>query len=354
MKKFTYIKLTVLLLFTGIASYSQHSFAPVGAEWWYANTIVDYWSPAVVNNVIQVRSVADTIVDGVACRKVVTSSQSVTHGTPPDLFYPINRTYYFYDNTDTVFIYNENFSRFTPLYVFNVPDGDTVCLPVPPTPSGAADLRFNPISGDTSFCFVVDSVRLRLYDNVPLRTVFTRTLYAAYGAELEPTAYPAYNWGNASMTEPNTGQYTERIAGNFLPYRLHNCADCHAVTYAPSGTLRCYTDSLYTIRLSADPCDTLYPLHITAPQSAAHILNVYPNPASDELNIALHQSLTEDLSLSVIDLSGRIIFQASLPKGSYQKRIRIKDWAEGLYLLRFRTAAQVYYSKVMVQRSMGQ
>jgi hypothetical protein len=65
---------------------------------------------------------------------------------------------------------------------------------------------------------------------------------------------------------------------------------------------------------------------------------LFPNPASDQLIITLPEGLNENIAVLIFDASGKLIHQdnwSGLPTGSTQK-IQLSDWADGLYLVRFK------------------
>jgi len=345
MKKYTCIHLVLLLLFTGTASYSQHSFAPIGAEWWfYYNTSVNWESPSYQrSNTCRARSVGDTIVDGTACRKVTVEAYVQTKYFSPDSL--VNEThikdYYFYDNTDTVFVYNAIFQRFTPIYIFNAQEGDTVCLPVVESPLD--DNPINPITGDTSFCFVVDSIRQVQYDTTWLKTFYTNAIEIP--EDDSPLHRLTFSWNGTGGKEA----YIERIIGGFFPLRMRNCVDCTYFPMNPGGRLRCYSDGSTHIKLVPEPCDTFYSLGISQTQTAANILKIYPNPAGDQFHILLKQNAQADIGLTITDIAGRIVLQTTLVKQAQQKTMSTATWAEGLYFLRFQTADGIYYDKIVIR-----
>src|SRR5690606_30940263 len=124
-------------------------------------------------------------------------------------------------NSDTVFFYNSIFNRFTPLYIFNAQEGDTICLPVIPAPeAGYNDLRIHPLTGDTSFCFRIDSIRTEMFDGVPLRVFYTYAIgeYST-ASTIGFLEYPSYNWSAGLLSDEshemhapkdNTGKYIEK------------------------------------------------------------------------------------------------------------------------------------------------
>jgi PKD repeat protein len=67
-------------------------------------------------------------------------------------------------------------------------------------------------------------------------------------------------------------------------------------------------------------------------------IQLFPNPASDQLIITLPEGLNENIAVLIFDASGKLIHQdnwSGLPTGSTQK-IQLSDWADGLYLVRFK------------------
>ncbi len=70
-------------------------------------------------------------------------------------------------------------------------------------------------------------------------------------------------------------------------------------------------------------------------------LNVFPNPAKDELFIALDKHpLNEKTQLFIYDVSGKIIFSSQLHESSL--KINTNTWQSGLYLIRTQTKGKVY------------
>lgn len=181
MKKLLFLFLTSLL--APFCNQAQDTFAPVGAEWWYGGDNYDYsfWPGSEENFkwVDHVQSLSDTMVAGVNCRKLTATRIRKNGITPDSAFTALASTFYVYDNTDTVFIFSDSSSKFIPLYVFNVQENDTVCL------SGLFHL-----SSDSTFCYVVDSIRTELFDTSHLRTFYTHTLIDS-GQNL------SVNWGIA-------------------------------------------------------------------------------------------------------------------------------------------------------------
>ncbi len=135
---------------------------------------IDEQNPPGPNVVWQthVLSAGDTVIGGTPCRKLV-NTRSRREGPRLDTVLVTTNTAFVYDNTDTVFVYSGNAGKFIPLYIYNVDEGDTVCL------SGLFH-RGN----DSTFAISVDSIRMTLYDTGHLKTYYTHTLMEYAGIRL--------------------------------------------------------------------------------------------------------------------------------------------------------------------------
>lgn len=354
-----------LLIFFFLLPYAARSqqFAPAGAQWHYFGTYYstfgegEHW-----HTLIHAYADADTFISGVPCRPIrqeaIAKTSRYSFGSAINELdtFPL-RTLYVYDNTDTVFIYNENFGRFTPLYVFNVAEGDTVCLPVIPDIYDRSALLYNPLSGDTSFCYVVDSIRTVAYDTAHLRTFYTSFLSPA-GKGIFTGDVPLYNWSSKSIyaTPSGKGNYTEKIGGlqgGLLPVELINYVDkpTEARLQTFKMDLRCYLDGAYDIRLTEGPCDSLPPnltVGIGDVPDAGNPLSVFPNPGHDAVNIVWYRSTAAGATLTLTDLTGRVVLRSSVPARQNQLSIPLGKVSEGVYLLTLASQDVKYYRKLSV------
>lgn len=64
--------LLLVVLLQATLSHAQNSFAPLGAEWWHSSRMHVGWAQEQINCNFHTRSVRDTTIDGIACRKVTT------------------------------------------------------------------------------------------------------------------------------------------------------------------------------------------------------------------------------------------------------------------------------------------
>ena len=67
-------------------------------------------------------------------------------------------------------------------------------------------------------------------------------------------------------------------------------------------------------------------------------LNVYPNPASDVLNVSLQSAVEQEVSIDIIDITGKSVFNQtqSIGKGNTMLQLPVSRMAEGLYFVRVR------------------
>lgn len=67
-------------------------------------------------------------------------------------------------------------------------------------------------------------------------------------------------------------------------------------------------------------------------------LNVYPNPASDVLNVSIQSGEMQEVSIDIIDITGKTVFNQtqSIGKGNTMLQLPVSGMAEGLYFVRVR------------------
>lgn len=308
----TYTIFFILLFFLTKTQnvYAQSDFAPVGAVWYH-----NYFG-GVYKTVVE----GETTISG---KKVSILKQSVYR----DSFYEaVNypavpcRNLYLYSTTDTVFIYNERFEEFTPLYIFNVKAGDTISLPI-----------INPEGCDIftkeylEFIYKVDSVKDVSYDGQFLKTVYTKTIN---------TPNNALHW---AYRYDSNGVYVQKLGGlmyGFLP----NCrAGCATITSAncnqPRG-VRCYSDALMNIKLVSEDCDKGNKIKASIPdlKSISNALLIQPNPATDMVSI-VNANLQFPSSLVVLNALGQIVLQQEYKAGN-KITFDAGPFARGVYLVR--------------------
>lgn len=269
---------------------AQTTFAPPGAHWY--NSGYDAYFHSYTDG--------DTVISGHTCTRI----RRITHRSPMSWAsdFPTICTY---NSGDTVFVYNTLFGQFTPLYIFNVNEGDTIRIP-------KFDVGYPTLSA-TYFSYRVDSIRTLVYDTAHLKTIFT---YSLNEDSVIGGSNPMPTFGGAGTLH---GAYAERIGGvggGIFPSCV-GCAvipeDCGCI-----GPLRCYTDPGTDIKL-VTPCAPPVGVPETEQQVAP---TIYPNPVAELLQV----NAPAKNSITLINLWGQIVLRArnarsingsSLPDGNY-------------------------------------
>ena len=296
------------ILFSPVVT-AQTTFAPLGAEW-YNN--MGY-------GVFHTYTDLDTVIMGIPCHRVRQTANELPYWTNLGLTVHNLSNIYVYNNPDTVFVYNTFFSKFTPLYIYNVHAGDTLKLPILPLVIGS----FNISSTDSTFWTVIDSVKQVLYDTTTLKTIYTHPVQRYY------MGYPAgfvYAYGSNI-----TGSYIEKI-GSVHGMLMPGCSTCSvpATESIPNiGSLRCYNDTGLAIKMIAGICGNP-PVQVKVLTNLQ--ISIYPVPAVGYINIT---GIPDEEKVEVIftNMNGKEVYHSyktlipifSLPDGIYIARIIIND-----------------------------
>ncbi|MEM6271327.1 MAG: PKD domain-containing protein [Bacteroidota bacterium] len=85
------------------------------------------------------------------------------------------------------------------------------------------------------------------------------------------------------------------------------------------------------------------------PESVRGILEVWPNPANEDLNIRFKGQLESGSKVQVIDGHGRILMQEAMPSHSEILRFATRGWSDGLYSVRLLTpTGRSFMGKVVI------
>jgi len=81
-----------------------------------------------------------------------------------------------------------------------------------------------------------------------------------------------------------------------------------------------------------------------------NVLNVYPNPAISQFTIALKNSSTQASTVTLIDLSGKQVFNTSAAAGSSQVQVVLNgSIAPGVYIVRLSNRNETLFSKIIIR-----
>ena len=86
--------------------------------------------------------------------------------------------------------------------------------------------------------------------------------------------------------------------------------------------------------------------------SGVHGLTIYPNPATNELNIAWDNYSTGDASVILSDIAGREVFKTTIniAKGQGHTSIDLPALQEGMYLVNIISTSGQYHSKLEIKK----
>jgi|GEM_PF-704687 len=324
------------------------TFAPVGSYWCYHGSS-DFFTPASVEMAKwtdTVRSEKDTVVAGINCRKISVHRRELQINSS-DTFHTI-ANYYVYDNIDTAFVYSPTVQQFVPLYIFSAQEGDTICLPVP-FPEFTDNI--------TSYCFVISEVETELFDNVPLKSFYTRTLIApADTTSVSLGLFEDYTAGRG-----NHGKYTERLGGTWDNVNgLFPTLSRHNPTFneqrkrkewgLPGGKLSRYSDAENSIILTQFSCDFIGQQSVGIETVASsHPIMIFPNPSPDYLTIRTAVNFSTPVNVTLTNITGKQVRELPLPAGKSEVTLYLKGLSQGIYFLRVSGGNFNYRQKVVVQ-----
>jgi len=299
MKKF----FTILLLFATLNGFSQN-FAPPGATWHYS------FSTTFFNGVTKIFNDGDTLIQGILAQKLQLRRSS-TNWETGQTFYDVFAGYE-YTYADQDHVYQLIGDEFKMLYDFTVQPNDTVLI-------------YNSEYYDwENAC---DSVG---------RAIVTETGFEIVnGLELR--------WYNVTTLEESpyilNGRIIERIGiDNGFLFSLPS--DCLFISEWLGGFIRCYTDDNFPEYRPPNyngPCEFITGIDKITKANLG--LVVYPNPASETVNI----SVSENVSVSkvrVYNVTGLMVINQSpqppSPRGS-QITLDVSRLVSGMYLLEVET-----------------
>lgn len=306
------LQIAIMLIIAGYTGIAQTQFAPEGAHWYnwadggYYHSYTD----------------GDTVISGITARKIhrkaiVGSGSWAT--SQSDI--------YVYNTSDTVFVYNIYFSRFTPLYIFNVNQGDTIHIPS----------FFDTTSSYPLFSYRVDSVKTILYDTSWLKTVFTSTLDTLSGAG-GPLGASTYGV-EFTFNHEDRGVYVERLGrtygGTYPSLRRYGVIPegCGC-----PGALWCYSDPTLSVKLTTHECDP----PIKVQNLEINMFRVYPDPAADFVSITAPPGGTIVLS----SVTGQVLRR--IPNCTTTTAIDVSHFPAGLYLVVVTSPQQTRITKLQV------
>ena len=290
----------LIQVFIAIAAISKgQTFAPIGAKWYYTS----HGNGAGLGYYLY-ESVLDTVVAGRSCKKIAISfyqyNNTITYPSP--VF--INQ------KSDTVFYYNQIYSRYFPLYIFNVSQGDTLTFHSPTVPIYPAD---------TLWKSVIDSVTNFIVGADTLQRVWTT----------EPNVNAFSFWGG----------YIELLGSPFLMLQQP-----HIIYPEWDGPLRCYSDSSVSYNCTGLPCNHRSTTGFSEISQELGF-TIFPNPANSFLTIKMaDNSFTRYKIYNLLGqpiLSGQLISTTTIP---------LDNFRQGMYVIELTTNNYARQQRLIVNK----
>ena len=256
MRKNTFTKQVLLLLLMIIGGGSlkaQEEFAPIGTEWYYDYN--NFW----VTGFTHIRSEADTVIDGINCKKLVKSRQVYNSVTQDSMFYTIGYEY-MTQVDDSVMIYR--YAKLIKLYDFSSDIGDTITFPGTKNNMTDPELMYGK-------AVIVDKGIVNV-DGNDLRYIDIETINDMYGEYMSPWGFTGYGFDTYN---PYITRICEKI-GNMYGYLLPEVQ--YETDNIEGGALRCYSDGIISESFTDKACDYIPVVSIY--ETHTENIEVYPNP----------------------------------------------------------------------------
>jgi hypothetical protein len=80
-------------------------------------------------------------------------------------------------------------------------------------------------------------------------------------------------------------------------------------------------------------------------------LNIYPNPATNELNIAFNSLQNQEINIQLYDVKGTPVYQETMQNfiGNYTNNIDLSNFSKGVYFIRIVNNQETYTDKIVIE-----
>ncbi|MFM9944282.1 MAG: T9SS type A sorting domain-containing protein [Bacteroidia bacterium] len=273
-----------LFFFFCVTNLPAQTWAPVGTKWTYS--LSSQGGPLPPKSI---SCIGDTVIQSKICR--------IFNG---NFFGSTMESYLYYEN-EKIFFYINPQEGFHLLYDFAAKAGDTLRI-IPP----------QDFVSDTSIIIV---------DSIGTEMILGKTFNIQYVRNLTPYS-DFWLFGGKIIKGIGNVNY-------FFPWPT---SSMH-IYYGP---LRCYEDSMFKIKFSSFPCDTVFRSGFR-PDNHVDIINIYPNPVISDVFIEFdflslfefEIELFSDLGSKLIELKGANKMEVKIPMERFSK---------GIYVLKITTS----------------
>lgn len=146
--------------------------------------------------------------------------------------------------------------------------------------------------------------------------------------------YPPYTYLWAPNAGSQTTQRAINLCYNTVGYSV-TVTDVYNCTYTYSGTgtrvLNC-SKSL---------------VHNEHPEI---IINIYPNPVQNELNVQILSEYNRYNSISIYSSDGKLCYVREFKPNDVEIKVNTSNWSEGIYLVRLFSEEEIYSKPIIIKR----
>tara|TARA_B100001287_G_scaffold19152_1_gene14170 strand:+ start:1550 stop:4789 length:3240 start_codon:yes stop_codon:yes gene_type:complete len=110
------------------------------------------------------------------------------------------------------------------------------------------------------------------------------------------------------------------------------------------------SNGVYQLIINFDSCEVKSNLLIVNNEN--YNLDVFPNPANEQVNIHFVLSLIQDIQISIVNSLGKVVYEEFLNEfvGQYNKKIEFSNFAKDTYFVKLITENSIYIEKIIVFR----
>jgi hypothetical protein len=284
---------TAFLLFSFFCfqSIAQNNWSPLQSEWYYN------YNNFVINGYVHFACTKDTVYNSIPCRKIERQRAGYINGTH-QLYYENYSPLYTYDDNGIIYMTDEH-NEFDTLYNFNAALGD----------------KWQALKSphvwlcDSDSYFLVEDTGHVILQSENLKWLSVQFISGSNSVLIADTIF-------------------EKVGTTHLYMLPHDFCN-GMIDGQEGGSFRCYTDSNLSFK-RFEICDTVYGYDAVTDLMKEYI-SVFPNPASDVLNISTGSNYA-DFDIVITNCLGQIVSTNHYPAAK-NIAINIASIPEGIYSL---------------------
>ncbi|MBI4646379.1 MAG: T9SS type A sorting domain-containing protein [Bacteroidia bacterium] len=317
------------ILITGLFSFSQTEWAPIGTKWYYNRySGINY-------ELTYIETIGDTLINSKICN-IFKISDIVKLMDQDNNYYwdtIVHANEYLYFESNIIYHYDIFLNYFYVLYNFSAQPYDTITVRDTTYPG-----CIWPDYYCSTFKYIVDSISVINISNFDLVKIYTRP------TDLSNWAFSSQNFMDNYPILENIGS-TKYFFGspNIMPVEGEICC------------LRCYIDSniIYISNLWSDtlPCNYLPPLqnpNEIYKINSNNLIQLYPNPITNNyLYIKLSWQPLK-IRISLFDIIGNELF-IKLEEANNEIKINFENINSGVFILNIQNNSITYNYLIIKQ-----